>query len=89
MGLVLALPAFYAVEVQGLFLFPVAIDGAPHPWRTARAMLRDVGGTPGAMGTVGVLASVMLLGGLAGRGQVRCWCLGCLAVVLWYEDLRT
>jgi hypothetical protein len=31
----------------------------------------------------------MLLGGLAGRGFVRSWCLGCLAVCLWYEDLRT
>ena len=87
-GLVLAVPGFYAVEVQGLFLFPMAIDGASHPWRTARAMLRDAGGTLSAMCTVGMLAAVMLLGGLAGRGQVRCWCLGCLAVVLWYEDLR-
>src|SRR5205823_3911054 len=26
--------------------------------------------------------------GIVGRGFVRCWCLGCLAVCLWYEDLR-
>jgi hypothetical protein len=25
---------------------------------------------------------------MVGRGFVRCWCLGCLAVCLWYEDLR-
>jgi predicted MPP superfamily phosphohydrolase len=34
------------------------------------------------------LACTMLFGGLAGRGFLRCWCLGCLAVCLWYEDLR-
>src|SRR5262249_37135522 len=28
-----------------------------------------------------------LFGGLAGRGFLRSWCLGCLAVCLWYEDL--
>lgn len=87
-GLVLAVPAFYAVEVQGLFLFPAALDGAARPWRSARALLRKAGGTLSAMGTVGLLALVMLFGGLAGHGVVRCWCLGCLAVVLWYEDLR-
>jgi hypothetical protein len=87
-GLLLAIPAFYAVEVQGLFLFPLALDGDAHPWRSARALTREMGGTLSAMGTVLVLASVMLFGGLAGRGWVRCWCLGCLAVVLWYEELR-
>jgi hypothetical protein len=87
-GLLLAVPAFYAAEVQGLFLFPLALDGAEHPWRGSRALLREAGGTPGAMGTVLVLAAVMLFGGLAGRGWLRCWCLGCLAVVLWYEELR-
>ena len=34
------------------------------------------------------VAGVMLFGGFAGRGFVRCWCLGCLAVCLWYEGLR-
>jgi hypothetical protein len=87
-GLLLAVPAFYAVEVQGLFLFPLALDGDARPWRSARALTREVGGTWSAMGTVLVLAAVMLFGGLAGRGWVRCWCLGCLAVVLWYEELR-
>ncbi|WP_254627635.1 hypothetical protein [Myxococcus sp. CA040A] len=88
LGFVLAVLAFYAAEVQGLFLFPLLMDGAEHPWRSGRALLRRAGGTPGAVGTVLMLAGVMLLGGLVGRGWVRCWCLGCLAVVHWYEDLR-
>jgi predicted MPP superfamily phosphohydrolase len=35
------------------------------------------------------LAWTMLLGGLRGRGFLRSWCLGCLAVCLWYESLRS
>ncbi len=33
------------------------------------------------------LACTMLFGGLAGRGFLRSWCLGCLAVCIWYEGL--
>ena len=33
------------------------------------------------------LAAVMLLGGCIGRGFVRSWCVGCLAICIWYEDL--
>jgi predicted MPP superfamily phosphohydrolase len=33
------------------------------------------------------LACTMLFGGLAGRGFLRSWCLGCLAICIWYEDL--
>jgi hypothetical protein len=86
-GLLLPVVAFYAVEVQMVFLFPLALDGAPHLFRASRALTRKAGGTASVMGTVLVLAAVMLLGGLVGRGLVRCWCLGCLAVVLWYEEL--
>ena len=31
-----SIPLFYAVEAQGVFLFPVAIDGEPRPFRAAR-----------------------------------------------------
>ncbi|WP_257451113.1 hypothetical protein [Archangium lipolyticum] len=86
-GPALALLAFYAVEAQMVFLFPLALDGAAHPFRASRALTRRAGGTLSVMGTVLLLAAVMLFGGLAGRGVVRCWCLGCLAVVLWYEEL--
>jgi len=41
------------------------------------------------MKTVLPLAAMMLLGGFVGRGFVRSWCLGCLAVLIWYERLRT
>jgi hypothetical protein len=87
--LILAPVAFYAVEAQMVFLFPLALDGAPRPFREARRWTARAGGTVAVMAVVLPLAAVMLLGGFARHGFVRCWCLGCLAVCLWYEDLRT
>src|SRR5262249_35884759 len=84
----LAILVFYAVEAQMVFLFPLALDGSARPFRAARAWTRRAGGTLAVLRVVLPLAGVMLLGGMAGRGFVRCWCLGCLAVCLWYEDLR-
>jgi predicted MPP superfamily phosphohydrolase len=80
--------AFYAVEVQFVFLFPLAIDGCVRPWREARSITSAMG-TLDAMAVVMPLAAVMLAGGFLGQGFVRCWCLGCLAVTLWYEEERT
>jgi predicted MPP superfamily phosphohydrolase len=92
LGLYLLAPfavlVFYAIEVQMVFLFPLALDGGATPFRSARSWTRRAGGTIAAMRVVLPLAAVMLAGGLVGRGFVRCWCLGCLAVCLWYEDLR-
>jgi hypothetical protein len=86
--LVLCVPAFYAAEAQLVFLFPLALDGCQAPYRAAHRLTVRAGGTGAVMGVVLPLAGVMLFGGFAGRGFVRCWCLGCLAVCLWYEDVR-
>ena len=85
--LLLAPCAFYLVEVQMLFLFPVALDGSSDPFRDSLRCMRQAGGTLSGMRRVIVFAAVMLLGGFAGRGFVRCWCLGCLAVCIWYEQV--
>lgn len=81
-------PVFYAVEAQMVFLFPLAIDGCSHPLTDSRAWTKRAGGTLSVMGTVMPLAVVMLLGGFVGGGFIRSWALGCLAVALWYEELR-
>jgi hypothetical protein len=86
--LVLAVVAFYAVEAQMVFLFPLALDGARKPFREARRWTARAGGTLAVMAIVLPVAAVMLLGGFARQGFVRSWCLGCLAVCIWYEDLR-
>lgn len=85
----LAVPAFYTVEAQMVFLFPVALDGSRRPLYDARRWTARAGGTLAVMRVVLPLACGMLLGGFLGRGFVRSWCLGCLAVCVWYEELRT
>ncbi len=85
---ILVVPAFYAVEAQFVFLFPLALDETPQLLRQSRQWTVHSGGTFAVMGTVLPLAVVMLFGGFAGRGFVRSWCLGCLAVCIWYEELR-
>ncbi len=85
---VLGVLVFYAVEAQMVFLFPLALDGSAHPFRAAWRWTRRAGGTLAVMVIILPLAATMLFGGLLGRGFVRSWCLGCLAVCLWYEHLR-
>ncbi|HBE56424.1 MAG TPA: hypothetical protein DEG17_10470 [Cyanobacteria bacterium UBA11149] len=71
-----------------VFLFPITLDRMANPFRTSQEWTKRAGGTIAAMQIVLVLAAVMLFGGFVGQGFIRCWCLGCLAVVLWYEELR-
>ncbi|MBK7877699.1 MAG: hypothetical protein IPJ77_18600 [Planctomycetes bacterium] len=80
--------AFYVVEAQLVFLLPVVADGSAHPWRDAWRATRAAGGTARVTSIVVPIAGFMLFEGLAGRGFVRSWLVGCLAVVLWYEDVR-
>jgi hypothetical protein len=79
---------FYAIEAQMVFLFPLAIDGHRQVFLTSWRWTRLAGGTWCVMNTVLCLAALMLFGGWFGQGFVRSWALGCLAVVLWYEELR-
>jgi hypothetical protein len=87
--LALAIPAFYAVEAQMVFLFPLALDGSGSPFWDARRMTARAGGTLAVMRVVLPLAAVMLFGGFVRQGFVRSWCLGCLAVCIWYENLAS
>ena len=85
----LAVPfAFYAVESLLVFAFPAALDGAPRPAAASAELIVRTCGAVAATGTVMQIAWTMLTGGLRGRGFVRSWCLGCLAVLIWYERAR-
>src|SRR5262245_6378325 len=86
--LLLSVPAFYAAEAQMVFLFPLALDGSARPFRDGRKWAVRAGGTWAVMRVVMPLALTMLLGGFVGRGFLRSWCLGCLAVCVWYERVR-
>ena len=85
----LAILAFYAVEAQAVFLFPMVIDGCKSSFRDARTLTIRAGGTCRVMAIVMPIAATMLFGGFVGRGFVRSWCLGCLAVCIWYERIRS
>jgi len=55
--------------------------------REARAWTVRAGGTIGVMRVVMPISASMMFGGFLGRGFLRSWCLGCIAVVLWYDAL--
>ena len=84
-GLVAFVLAFYAVEVQGLFLLPLVVKGTPHPLSRSRSLVAASGGTARAVLAVLPIAAWMIFAGV-GRGFVRAWCEGCLAVIVWYEE---
>lgn len=84
----LAAFAFYAIEAQMVFLFPLALDGHIALFRESRVWTIKAGGTFHVMLIVMRLALVMLFGGFLGGGFVRSWALGCLSVVLWYEQVK-
>jgi len=83
----LAIPVFYAVEAPWAFAFPCAIDGDRDPLAASRAIARRAGGTVAVMRVVMPIAAHMLFGGILGRGFLRSWCVGCLAVVLYYDEV--
>jgi hypothetical protein len=82
-----ALFAFYALESRWVFVFPAAAHGERRPFAVSRALVRRHGGTLAAMRVVLPIAASMVFGGFAGRGFLRSWCVGCLAVLVWYERL--
>ena len=83
--------AFYAIEGQMVFLFPILLDGAHdgESWASVFAACRAwtvrAGGTLAVMRVVMPISARMMFGGLVGKGFLRSWCLGCLAVVIWYD----
>jgi hypothetical protein len=79
---------FYAIEAQMVFLFPLLIDGHSDAIQQSLQWTSRAGGTIPVMLTVLQLACVMLFGGFVGQGFVRSWALGCLSIVIWYEELR-
>lgn len=85
----LAVLAFYAVECRMVFAFPQALDGSRTPLRDSHALVKRSTSAVVATATVMRIAAEMLCGGFRGRGFLRSWCVGCLAVLLWYERVRT
>ncbi len=85
LGLVAFVIAFYAVEVQGLFLLPLVVAGELSALSRSRRLIAATGGTARAVIAILPIAAWMIFAGV-GRGFVRAWCEGCLAVIAWYEE---
>jgi hypothetical protein len=92
--------SFYAIEGQMVFLFPLLDDleeasaaGGPPPpgvlglLVACRRWTVRAGGTLGVMRVVMPISARMVFGGLLGMGFLESWCLGCIAVVRWYEEV--
>ena len=83
-----SLIAFYLVEAQMVFLFPLAIDGVKNVFGESLRWTTRAGGTLTIMFIVIGIAIEMLTGGFRDRGFVRSWCIGCLSILIWYERIR-
>lgn len=79
---------FYLAESQMVFLFPVALDRSSRPFHDSACLTREAGGILHVTFVVIPIALSMLLGGFVGRGFARSWCVGCLAILVWYEEVR-
>ncbi len=78
---------FYLVESQFVFLFPVALDGSETPFRDAFRLRLAAGPTLHVLITVLHIAAYMLVGGFLGKGFLRSWAVGCLAVLIWHNEV--
>jgi len=83
-----AVVVFYAIECRMVFAFPLALDGSRRPLRDSHALVSVTMSAACATLLVMRIAAEMLVGGFLGRGFVRSWCVGCMAVVVWYERAR-
>ena len=79
---------FYLAEVTMAFVFPLALEKSQHPFRESWTLIRRKGGPLKNLFVIVPIAGFMVGGGFFGQGFVRSWCVGCLAVVLWYVDVR-
>lgn len=89
LSFLLFIVGFYAAEVQMLFLFPFVLDGSTSPFQDSSHLMRKTIGTQRAVIEVLPIAAFMLFGGLFGRGFLRSWTLGCISILLWYEEVRS
>lgn len=85
---------FYLLEAQSVFLFPLLIDtGEDRIWYRSFNMTLKAGGTIYVASVVVQIALFMIFGGfffkkLSSANFVRAWCIGCVAILIWYEEIR-
>ncbi|HWK08354.1 MAG TPA: hypothetical protein VNS58_32230 [Puia sp.] len=81
----LSILVFFLLEVNFLFLFPLLIDNSATPVRgSIRAVFKI--GILKCVFTVIPIALFMVVGLFRKRETVRNWYIGCLAILIWYND---
>lgn len=76
---------FYFVEVHFLFLFPLLIDKAENPIKESVRLSYKIGIIK-AIWNVIPISFFMIIGLFNYKKPLRNWYLGCLAVLIWYEE---
>lgn len=81
----LSILVFYGFEIQFLFLFPLLIDQRPDPLRSSFKMTCAVGYLR-ALSVVVPIGLYMAMGLLRFKSPLYYWYVGCLAIVIWYDE---
>jgi hypothetical protein len=81
----MSIVVFYLIEIHTLFLFPLLIDRAKNPLRTSMKATYRVG-IGNCFITVIPISAYMLLGLFRLTNPLRNWYIGCLAIVIWYNN---
>jgi hypothetical protein len=81
----LSILPFYFLEIHFLFLFPLLIDHAEQPVTTSiREMFRI--GVIRCLSTVIPVSIFMMTGLIFKKDRLRNWYVGCLAILIWYNN---
>lgn len=81
----LSILLFYLFEVQFLFLFPLLLDNARKPLlRSLRETYKI--GIPKCMFIVIPISFFMMIGLFQKKDIFRNWHIGCLAILIWYNN---
>ncbi len=81
----LSIIAFYIFEIHFLFLFPLLIDGVANPLKESVRLTYKVGFVK-ALVTVMPIGFFMVWGLLQPGQRFRNWHIGCMAVLIWYNN---
>ena len=76
---------FYFCEVHFLFLFPLLIDNVKNPILTSIKQTYRIGLFK-TIFTVSQIGIFMILGFLNFKNPFKNWYIGCLAILIWYQN---
>ena len=78
---------FYLTEMFFLFLFPLLIDGCRNPFRENLRMLKKTGFFRSYFCLL-TIAIYMISGIFSLSDPSRRWKIGCIAVLVWYSEIK-